>query len=161
MASGHLCALEGYLRKNEAGIINYREWRDAGRRISTSAVEGTVNRLIGRRMCKSQHMCWTKRGAHLLLQVRCAVFNGDLLAGFQRWFPAVGSSRIMLPWYWLPQQQKRFQSTAAPQFIDAVKKYKISRLIGRERLDAAINYPIVRPIHEPTVHLVRTIRREH
>jgi hypothetical protein len=27
MASGHLCVLEGYLRKNEAGIINYREWR--------------------------------------------------------------------------------------------------------------------------------------
>jgi hypothetical protein len=104
MASGHLCDLEGYLRKNEAGIINYREWRWAGRRISTSAVEGTVNRLIGRRMCKSQHMCWTKRGAHLLLHVRCAVLNGDLLAGFQRWFPTVGARRIMLPWDWLPQQ---------------------------------------------------------
>jgi hypothetical protein len=91
------------LRKNAAGIINYREWRRAGRRISTSAVEGTVNRLTGRRMCKSQQMCWTKRGAHLLLQVRCAVFNGDLLAGFQRWFPTVGIRRIMLPWDWLPQ----------------------------------------------------------
>ena len=64
MASGHLCDLECYLRKNAAGIINYRDWRRAGRRISTSAVEGTVNRLIGRRMCKSQQMCWTKRGAH-------------------------------------------------------------------------------------------------
>jgi hypothetical protein len=104
MASGHLCELGGYLRKNAAGVINYREWRRAGRRISTSAVEGTVNRLIGSRMCKSQQMCWTRRGAHLLLQVRCAVFNGDLLAGFQRWFPAVGSRRIMLPWHWLPQQ---------------------------------------------------------
>jgi hypothetical protein len=62
-------------------------------RRSRRDVEGTVNRLIGRRMCKSQQMCWTKRGAHLLLQVRCAVFNGDLLAGFQRWFPAVGSRR--------------------------------------------------------------------
>jgi hypothetical protein len=101
---GHLCELEGYLRKNAAGIINYREWRRAGRRISTSAVEGTVNRLIGRRMCKSQQMCWTKRGAHLLLQVCCAVFNGDLPAGFQRWFPAVGSCRIVLPWHWLHQQ---------------------------------------------------------
>jgi hypothetical protein len=28
----------------------------------------------------------------------------NLLAGFQRWFPAVGSRRIMLPWHWLPQQ---------------------------------------------------------
>jgi hypothetical protein len=104
MAIGHLCDLEGYLQKNKSGVINYSAWRKAGRRISTSAVEGTVNRLIGRRMCKSQHMCWTKRGAHLLLQVRCAVLNGDLLAGFRRWYPNVGSRHIMLPWNWLPQQ---------------------------------------------------------
>ena len=57
MASGHLCDLELYLRKNAKGIINYQEWRRAGRRISTSAVELTVNRLIGRRMSKSQKMC--------------------------------------------------------------------------------------------------------
>jgi hypothetical protein len=69
-----------------------------------SAVEGTVNRLIGRRMCKGQHMCWSKRGAHLLLQVRCAALNGDLLAGFQRWFPSVATRRIMMPWDWLPHR---------------------------------------------------------
>jgi len=57
MAIGHLCDLEAYIQKNETGIVSYREWRNAGKRISTSAVEGTVNRLIGRRMCKSQHMC--------------------------------------------------------------------------------------------------------
>jgi hypothetical protein len=104
MALAHLFDLEAYLQKNASGIISYREWRNAGKRISSSAVEGTVNRLIGRRMCKSQQMCWTKRGAHLLLQVRCAVLNGDLLAGFRRWFPTIGERRIMLPWYWLPQQ---------------------------------------------------------
>ena len=102
MAAGHLCDLGAYLQKNASGVINYGAWRKLGRRISTSAVEGTVNRLIGRRMCKGQHMCWTKRGAHLLLQVRCAVLNGDLLAGFRRWFPAVGSRHIMPPWNWLP-----------------------------------------------------------
>ena len=79
MASGHLCDLAWYIRKNESGVINYGRWRREGRRISTSAVEGTVNRLIGRRLGKGQHMCWTKRGAHLLLQVRCAVLNGELL----------------------------------------------------------------------------------
>ena len=104
MAIGHLCDLKAYLQKNESGVINYSKWREAGRRISTSAVEGTVNRLIGRRMWMAQHMCWSKRGAHLLLQVRCAVLNGDLLAGFRRWFPSVGTRRIMLPWHWLPQQ---------------------------------------------------------
>jgi hypothetical protein len=70
MATGHLCGLAWYIRKNESGVINYGRWRKEGRRISTSAVEGTVNRLIGRRLGKGQHMCWTKRGAHLLLQVR-------------------------------------------------------------------------------------------
>jgi hypothetical protein len=102
MAMGHLCDLKAYLQKNERGVINYREWRDADRRISTSAVEGTVNRLIGRRMCKAQHVCWSKRGAHLLLQVRCATLNGDLLAGYQRWFPSVGTRRVMMPWDWFP-----------------------------------------------------------
>ena len=67
MAIGHLCDLDDYLNTNESGIVNYQEWRTAGRRISGSAVEGTVNRLIGRRMCKAQHMCWSTRGAHLLL----------------------------------------------------------------------------------------------
>ena len=102
MASGHLCDLAWYIRKNESGVINNSRWRREGRRISTSAVEGTVNRLIGRRLGKAQHMCWTKRGAHLLLQVRCAVLNGESLHRFQRWFPAVGTRQIGLPWQWLP-----------------------------------------------------------
>jgi hypothetical protein len=68
MASGHLCDLAGYIRKNDSGVINYGRWRKEGRRISTSGVESTVNRLIGRRLGKGQHMCWTKRGAHLLLR---------------------------------------------------------------------------------------------
>jgi hypothetical protein len=50
-----------------------------GPAISTSPVEGTVNRLIGRRLGKAQHMCWTKREAHLLLKVRCAALNDELL----------------------------------------------------------------------------------
>jgi hypothetical protein len=102
MANGHLCALAWYIRKNESGVINYGRWRKEGRRISTSAVEGTVNRLIGRRLGKGQHMCWTRRGAHLLLQVRCAALNGELLERFQRWFPAIGTRQIGMPWDWVP-----------------------------------------------------------
>jgi hypothetical protein len=97
MATGHLCDLAWSIRKTESGVINYGRWRREGRRISTSAVEGTVNRLIGRRLGKGQHMCWTKRGAHLLLQVRCAVLNGELLERFQRWFPGVGTRQVGLP----------------------------------------------------------------
>jgi hypothetical protein len=96
--------LAGYIRKNDAGVINYGRWRREGRRISTSAVEGTVNRLIGRRLGKGQHMCWTKRGAHLLLQVRCAVLNSEFLRRYQRWFPSVGTRSIGLPWDWIPHR---------------------------------------------------------
>jgi hypothetical protein len=91
-----------FITHDKACRYHYGQWRRDGRRISTSAVEGTVNRLIGRRFGKGQHMCWTKQGAHLLLQVRCAVLNGELLSRFQRWFPYVGTRQIGLPWNWLP-----------------------------------------------------------
>jgi hypothetical protein len=40
--------------------------------------EGTANFLVNRRMNKAQQMRWSRRGANLLLQVRCAVYNGVL-----------------------------------------------------------------------------------
>ena len=41
-------------------------------------LKSAVNSLVARRMVKKQQMQWSKRGAHLLLQVRAAVLNGDL-----------------------------------------------------------------------------------
>jgi hypothetical protein len=32
-------------------------------------------------------MAWTERGAHLLLQVRTRVLNGDLEETLRRWYP--------------------------------------------------------------------------
>ena len=46
--------------------------------IATALAESGVNSLVARRMVKKQQMQWSKRGAHLLLQVRAAVLNGDL-----------------------------------------------------------------------------------
>jgi hypothetical protein len=43
---------------------------------------GTANFLVNRRMNKSQQMRWSRRGADLLLQVRCAICNGTLGSGF-------------------------------------------------------------------------------
>jgi len=44
---------------------------------------------VNRRMNKSQQMRWSRRGADLLLQVRCAVYNGTLGSGFgQKFQPA-------------------------------------------------------------------------
>jgi len=44
---------------------------------------------VNRRMAKAQQMRWTRRGADLLLQVRCALYNGTLGTGFgQKFLPA-------------------------------------------------------------------------
>jgi hypothetical protein len=40
-------------------------------------VESTVNQVISKRFCKKPQMAWTPRGAHLLLQIRTRVLNGD------------------------------------------------------------------------------------
>jgi hypothetical protein len=37
-------------------------------------------------MAKLQQMRWTQRGAHLLLQVRTQVLNGELRGTFRRWY---------------------------------------------------------------------------
>jgi hypothetical protein len=58
------------------GLVDYAKRFRAGLRVGTAAAEGAANFLINRRMNKSQQMRWSRRGADLLLQVRCAVYNG-------------------------------------------------------------------------------------
>jgi hypothetical protein len=84
-----LHALDGYLTGQADWLVNYAERHQAGLRVGTAITEGTANFLVNRRMNKSQQMRWTRRGADLLLQVRCAVYNGTLGSGFgQRFQPA-------------------------------------------------------------------------
>jgi len=84
-----LRALDGYLTGQSAWLVNYAERHRAGLRVGTAITEGTANFLVNRRMNKSQQMRWSRRGADLLLQVRCAVYNGTLESGFgQRFHPA-------------------------------------------------------------------------
>jgi len=84
-----LHALDGYLTGQSAWLINYAERHRAGLRVGTVITEGTANFLVNRRMNKSQQMRWSRRGAGLLLQVRCAVYNGTLGSGFgQKFQPA-------------------------------------------------------------------------
>ena len=45
--------------------------------------------LLMRQAMISQQMCWSRRGADLLLQVRCAVYNGTLGSGFGQRFQPV------------------------------------------------------------------------
>ena len=84
-----LHALNGYLTSQSTWLVNYAERHCAGLRVGTAITEGTANFLVNRRMNKSQQMRWSRGGADLLLQVRCAVYNGTLGSGFgQKFHPA-------------------------------------------------------------------------
>jgi hypothetical protein len=60
--------------------------------VGTSITEGTANFLVNRRMNKSQQMRWSRRGTDLLLQVRCAVYNGALGAEFGHRFDQIANA---------------------------------------------------------------------
>lgn len=77
---------QSYIENNASFITNYGErWR-YGETISTAFVESTVNQVISKRMVKSQQMRWSRRGAHLLLQVRTRVLDEELRDTFKRWY---------------------------------------------------------------------------
>ncbi|HUN42808.1 MAG TPA: hypothetical protein VMU81_21150, partial [Acetobacteraceae bacterium] len=80
-------ARQGNLRQNHA------ERHRAGVRVGTAITEGAANFLVNRRMNKSQQMRWSRRGADLLLQVRCAVYNGTLGSEFGQKFHPANDSR--------------------------------------------------------------------
>jgi len=83
-----------YIMANEAFIPNYADRYRYGEVISTAFVESTVNQVISKRFVKKQQMRWTKKGAHLLLQVRAQVLNEDLRSTFERWYPAMTSTDV-------------------------------------------------------------------
>jgi hypothetical protein len=73
---------------NKAGFLpNSGERYRHGERISTGVVESTVNQVVSKRMVKQQQMRWSQRGAHLLLQSRPRVLNGDWEATFRQGYP--------------------------------------------------------------------------
>ena len=53
--------------------------------------ESTVNVVVSKRFAKRQHMQWTRRGAHLLLQTRTRVLDGTLRPLFERWHPGLAN----------------------------------------------------------------------
>jgi len=82
-----LSEFNGYIQNNREFIPNYGERYRNKERISTGFVESTVNQVVSKRMVKHQQMAWTERGAHLLLQTRTRVLNGELEGTFRRWYP--------------------------------------------------------------------------
>jgi hypothetical protein len=82
-----LSKLRTYIVNNRHLIPNYSERYHNGEPIATGFVESTVNEVVSRRFCKKQSMQWSKEGAHLLLQTRVRVLNGELVGIFKRWYP--------------------------------------------------------------------------
>ena len=94
--------LHGYIERNHAFIPNFGERYRNGETISTAFVESTVNWVVSKRMVKKQQMQWTHRGAHLLLQVRTRVLNGEWGETVRGWYPgfrpqAVAASSEKVP----------------------------------------------------------------
>ncbi len=79
--------LATYLRRNAGQIVNYGERHRAGERISTGFVESAVNQVVSKRFSKRQSMRWAQAGAHLALQARTRVLNGELEDAFRRRWP--------------------------------------------------------------------------
>jgi hypothetical protein len=83
----HLRDLRDYLVNNQASLTNYAYAYRNGLRISSAPAESGMSHVVNQRMGKRQPMCWTAEGAHLLLQVRCAVLDGNLDALFRERYP--------------------------------------------------------------------------
>ncbi|MFM0306578.1 ISKra4 family transposase [Paraburkholderia sp. RL17-383-BIF-A] len=97
-ASNSLSNVVTYLDSNAESLIDYRIWQRAGGRISTGFVESSINRIVGRRMCKSQHMRWSRVGAHSVVQLRVALLNQEFHELARRQFPWIGQRRVTWPW---------------------------------------------------------------
>jgi hypothetical protein len=76
-----------YIANNQAFITNYGERYRQGDRISTGFVKSAVNYVVAKRFTKRQQMQWSPKGAHLLLQMRTRVLNGELEQTFRNWHP--------------------------------------------------------------------------
>jgi len=83
----HVRELDTYIANNAGCIVNYGERYHNGERISTGFVESTINQVVSKRLVKKQQMQWTSEGAHLLLQVRTQMLNGDWDDTFRTWYP--------------------------------------------------------------------------
>lgn len=68
-------------------LINYQRRRAEKRPISSAGAESAVDYVIGQRMKRNGHMRWSREGANALLQVRCAVLNGQDVRNLVRWYP--------------------------------------------------------------------------
>jgi hypothetical protein len=70
--------LRAYIENNTKALIDYGQRYRAGKPVSSSRAESTVNQLVNARMNKRRQMRWSPQGAHRVLQVRAAVLDNRL-----------------------------------------------------------------------------------
>jgi hypothetical protein len=80
-----------YIENNQQWIQNYGELWRAGETIFTAFVESAVDQVLSKRFFKKRQMSWSRRGAHLLLQVRTQVLNEELRGKVDEWYPGGAS----------------------------------------------------------------------
>lgn len=73
---------------------NYGDRYRNGEAISSAVAESSVNQIVSKRFVKKQQMRWTRRGAHLLLQIRTRVLDGSLTTTFQKWYPGIKTDEL-------------------------------------------------------------------
>ncbi len=78
-----------HIVSNQQFIPDYGDRRRDRERISTGFVESTINQVLSKRFVTKQPMRWSPRGAHLLLQVRAQVLNGEYRKTLVRWYPGM------------------------------------------------------------------------
>jgi hypothetical protein len=94
-----------YIRTNQSSIPNYGDRYRNGEAISSAVAESSVNQMVSKRFVKKQQMRWTRRGAHLLLQIRTRTLDGTLPATFGRWYPGMKTDKS--------QQRRQSQAQSA------------------------------------------------
>ena len=78
---------ETCLERNREFVPNYGERYRNGEKIASGFVESAINQVVSKRMVKKQQMGWSRRGAHLLLQIRTRVLDEEWENTFRRWYP--------------------------------------------------------------------------
>jgi hypothetical protein len=86
---------EYYIRANRSSIPNYGDRYRNEEAISSAVAESTVNQMVSKRFVKKQQMRWTRRGAHLLLQIRTRVLDNTLPNTFEHWYPGMGGGESL------------------------------------------------------------------
>jgi UDP-N-acetylmuramate-alanine ligase len=70
--------LRAYIANNTDALIDYGQRHRAGKPVSSSRAESTVNQLVNARMNKRRQMRWSPQGAHRVLQVMAAILDNRL-----------------------------------------------------------------------------------